>query len=162
MGLSYWFESSIMFEHSPQLMCELRESKSWSLHNSYQKEKRNRKEKNRGNKQLNTQIHHSQSTVGRINTSSFGLQVFSMETQNKSKKCSQCNYASVHAGNLKMHLKTHTARALKVDSIIHAGEKANKCNQCDYESIQAGNLRTHILRKHIKGSFQKLLSGFVR
>ena len=48
-----------------------------------------------------------------------------------------------------MHLKTHTARALKVDSIIHAGEKANKCNQCDYESIQAGNLRTHILRKHI-------------
>ena len=28
LGLSYWFESSILFEHSPQLMCELRESKS--------------------------------------------------------------------------------------------------------------------------------------
>ena len=34
----------------------------------------------------------------------------------KSNKCSQCNYASSWAGNLRMHLKTHS------------GEKSNKCD----------------------------------
>ena len=50
----------------------------------------------------------------------------------KSKKCSQCDYASSHAGHLRTHMKTHS------------GEKSNKCNQCDYASSQAGNLRTHL------------------
>ena len=38
----------------------------------------------------------------------------------KSKKCSQCNYASLYAGGLRTHLKTHS------------GEKSIKCNQCDF------------------------------
>ena len=50
----------------------------------------------------------------------------------KSKKCNQCDYASSHAGHLKVHLKTHI------------GEKSNKCNQCDYASSHAGHLRTHL------------------
>ena len=53
----------------------------------------------------------------------------------KSKKCSQCNYASFWGGTLRRHLKTHS------------GVKSHKCNQCDYASSQAGNLRKH-LEKH--------------
>ena len=52
----------------------------------------------------------------------------------KSNKCSQCNYASFQAGNLRRHLKTHS------------GEKSNKCNQCDYASSQASALKTHLKR----------------
>ena len=47
-------------------------------------------------------------------------------------KFSQCDFASSQAGNLRMHLKTHS------------GEKSNKCNQCDFSSSQAGNLRRHL------------------
>ena len=50
----------------------------------------------------------------------------------KSKKCSQCNYTSSHAGDLRRPLKTH------------GGEKTNKCNLCDFASTQAGDLRTHL------------------
>ena len=50
----------------------------------------------------------------------------------KSNKCSQCDFASSQAGNLKRHLKTHS------------GEKSNKCNQCDYASSQISNLRIHL------------------
>ena len=49
-------------------------------------------------------------------------------TLEKLNKCSQCNYASSQAGNLRTHLKTHS------------GERSYKCNQCDYESSQANNL----------------------
>ena len=40
----------------------------------------------------------------------------------ESNKCNQCDYASSQAGNLRIHLKTHS------------GEKSNICNQCDYAS----------------------------
>ena len=50
----------------------------------------------------------------------------------KSNKCNQCNYASIHAGYLRAHLKTHS------------GEKSNKCNQCDFASSRADNFRRHL------------------
>ena len=49
----------------------------------------------------------------------------------KSKKCSQCNYASFWAGDLRAHLK------------MHSGEKSNKCKQCDFASSYASALRRH-------------------
>ena len=52
----------------------------------------------------------------------------------KSHKYNQCDYASIQAGDLRIHLKTHS------------GEKSNKCNQCDYASSLASNLRTHLKR----------------
>ena len=45
-----------------------------------------------------------------------------MHSGEKSNKCSQCNYASSWAGNLKMYLKTHS------------GGKSNRCNKCDLVS----------------------------
>ena len=56
-------------------------------------------------------------------------------TGEKSKRCNQCFYASSRAGNLKAHMKTHT------------GEKSNKCILCDYASSQAGSLKRH-MKKH--------------
>ena len=41
------------------------------------------------------------------------------------------NYASSHAGNLRIHLKTHS------------GEKSNKCNQCNFASTWPADLRIH-------------------
>ena len=46
-------------------------------------------------------------------------------------KCSQCDFASAQAGDLRTHLK------------IHCGEKANKCNQCNFASTWEGALKTH-------------------
>ena len=57
----------------------------------------------------------------------------------KSKKCSQCDFTSPGAYNLRRHLKAHS------------GEKSNKCNQCDYASSQAGDLRRHS-KTHSGGS----------
>ena len=49
----------------------------------------------------------------------------------RSNKCSQCDFASSYASNLRDHLKGHS------------GEKSNKCNQCDYASSHSSHLRTH-------------------
>ena len=43
----------------------------------------------------------------------------------------QCDYASIQAGDLREHLKTHS------------GEKSYNCNQCNFASLQASNLKTH-------------------
>jgi len=51
---------------------------------------------------------------------------------NISKKCSQCEYASSVASNLRKHLK------------MHSGEKSNRCNQCDFASSYARSLKTHL------------------
>ena len=67
-------------------------------------------------------------------------------------KCNQCDNASLRAGDLKTHLKTHSGEksnkcnycdfayfyvnALMVHFKTHSGEKSNKCNQCDYASSQ--------------------------
>ena len=52
--------------------------------------------------------------------------------QRRKVKCSQCDFTSSQAGNLRTHL------------ITHSGEKLNKCNHCDYAFSQAGNLRRHL------------------
>ena len=52
--------------------------------------------------------------------------------RDKSNKCSLCDYASSHAGNLMRRLKTHN------------GEKSNKCNQCDYASSYPSALKAHL------------------
>ena len=53
-------------------------------------------------------------------------------TGEKSNKCSLCDYATSHAGNLKTHMKTHT------------GEKSNKCSLCEYATSHTGSLKTHM------------------
>ena len=50
----------------------------------------------------------------------------------KSNQCNQCDFASLYASDLRIHLKTHS------------GEKSNKCNQCDYASSREGHLRRHL------------------
>ena len=78
----------------------------------------------------------------------------------KPNRCNQCGYASIQAGNLRRHLKTHSGdRSNKCNQFdfvsiqagdlgnhlkTHSGEKSNKCNQCDFASIQAGDLRRHL------------------
>ena len=80
---------------------------------------------------------------------------------NISKKCSQCEYASSVASNLRKHLKMHSgeksnicnecdfassrADHLRQHLKIHSGEKSNRCNQCDFASSSA-----HVLRDHLK------------
>ena len=62
------------------------------------------------------------------------MQIPTEQTKNgeKSKKCSQCDYASTQACALRAHLK------------IHSGEKSNKCNQCDYACTDPSSLRRHV------------------
>ena len=55
-----------------------------------------------------------------------------MHSGEKLNKCNQCDYATLHAYNLREHLKTHS------------GEKPNQCNVCDYASSRASNLRRHL------------------
>ena len=78
----------------------------------------------------------------------------------RSNKCNQCEYASSHAGNLMMHLKTHSGEKsnkcnqfnyasahtshFKIHMRTHSLEKPYKCSQCDHASSQAGNLRIHL------------------
>ena len=52
-----------------------------------------------------------------------------MHSEEKSMKCNQCKYASVHMGHLRQHMETHN------------GEKSNKCNICGYASYSASKLR---------------------
>ena len=48
-------------------------------------------------------------------------------------QCKRCDFATVQAGNLRRHLKTHS------------GEKPYKCQQCDLATVQACNLRRHLI-----------------
>ena len=50
----------------------------------------------------------------------------------KSNKCSQCDFISSRADNLRRHLKSHS------------GEKPNKCNQC----VIWGNIWNHSVEKN--------------
>ena len=77
----------------------------------------------------------------------------------RSNRCNQCQYASSHIGNFKMHLKMHNgeksekcnqcsyatshAGTLKRHLKMHSGEKSNQCNQCDFTSLYSSNLRQH-------------------
>ena len=47
-----------------------------------------------------------------------------------------CNFASIHAGDLRKHLKTPS------------GEKSFKCNQCDFPSVRADNLRRQLKKAY--------------
>ena len=80
----------------------------------------------------------------------------------KSNKCKQCENASWHAYNLRVHLKTHNReKCINANNVIlhyliqvrwggikkrtvASGEKTNKCNECKYATYQTGNLMTHI------------------
>ena len=65
----------------------------------------------------------------------------------KSYKCSQCDYAAVHASGLRTHFKMHT------------GERSNKCNQCDYIFFQAGNLREYLIT--LRGKIKKNAASLI-
>ena len=97
-----------------------------------------------------------------------GEEILMKKTDNviKSNKCSQCDFASFQAGNLRRHLKIHSGEksnkcsqceyacsdpsSLKRHLKTHSGEKTNKCNQCDYASSRIDSLRTH-LKTHSGG-----------
>ena len=77
-----------------------------------------------------------------------------------SNKCILRDYASIKAGNLRKHWKTHSgeksikcnqcdyaffqAGHLREDLKTHSGEKLHRCNQCDYVSSYAGTLNRHL------------------
>ena len=89
-----------------------------------------------------------------------------MAKKEKTYKCNQCDYySSVHAYNLRTHLKTHSgvkeykcnqcsyasgqAGHLKTHVKIHSGEKTYKCKKCDYASVEKSNLNRH-LKTHVR------------
>ena len=77
-----------------------------------------------------------------------------------SNKCNQCDFASSQAGQLRIHLTTHSGEKpnkcnqcdyaflgtfeLRRHLKTHSGDKPNKCNQCDFATSLASNLRTHL------------------
>ena len=76
---------------------------------------------------------NNQSTIlFEMNTSQISKSNELTEKRKKAHKCYQCDYASVRADSLRIHLRTHL------------GEKSFKCNQCDYASVHSGNLRKHL------------------
>ena len=74
-------------------------------------------------------------------------------TGDDSYNCNQCDFSSVHARALRIHMKIHTMG------------KTNRCNQCDYATVQAGNLRRH-LKAHsgekLKNALNVILHLFMR
>ena len=70
-----------------------------------------------------------------------------------SNNCNQCDFSSVHARALRIHMKIHTLG------------KINQCNQCDFATVQAGNLRRH-LKAHsgekLKNALNAILHLFMR
>ena len=97
-----------------------------------------------------------------------------MHSGEKSNKCSQCDFVSFHAGNLRKrvvthgggksgNLRTHLKRTEKkgkkmqpvqlcllesmcfyVTFKMHGVQKSNKCKPCSYSSSRAGSLRQHL------------------
>ena len=75
------------------------------------------------------------------------------------KKCSQCEYASSVASNLRKYLKMHNGEKSNKEDFQTLG-KLNKCNQFDFVFSEASNLRkrlkTHNGEKSNKEDFQTL------
>ena len=62
----------------------------------------------------------------------------------KPNKCNQCEYSSVEASKLRIHLKRHS------------GEKTSKCNQRQYPCVEAGDLRKHVIAHNNEAKKLKL------
>lgn len=61
----------------------------------------------------------------------------------KVHQCDQCDYNSLWATHLKVHMRRHS------------GERPHKCTEdgCDYTAAQIANLRRHIQVKHVKKDY---------
>ena len=53
---------------------------------------------------------------------------FRIHCEEKTHKCNQCDFASVHTRSFRTNLK------------IYSGEKSQKNNQCNYAIVQAGQI----------------------
>ena len=60
------------------------------------------------------------------------LSAFNQKVNTMLHKCHYCDKFFSTAGNLKMHVRTHS------------GEKSKKCNQCDYATSRADHFRVHL------------------
>ena len=85
----------------------------------------------------------------------------------KENKCSQCEFASAEAGNLRRHIRIHKGEKsnkckkcnlvssdLRRHVKTHSEEKLKKCSQCDFVSSRARQLRVH-LKTHTREKPQK-------
>ena len=61
-------------------------------------------------------------------------------------QCNLCDYASVHAGNFRTHLKTHS------------GEKSY---ECDFASVQSGNLRRHYKTEDALAKYEPIYNNAI-